>query len=84
MTVVTGNHGLLVSGPSQDDEGIIRISLLGSPDIVNYYSFTRGVGVDFRGGQIPEVRRSNDWTKSGIYHFQSCHGTLNCRFIDPA
>jgi len=55
MTVVTGNDGLLVSGPSQDDEGTIRISLLGSPNIVNYFSFSCGVGVSFTAARVQAV-----------------------------
>jgi hypothetical protein len=55
MTVVTGNDGLLVTGPSQDDEGTIRISLLVSPNIVNYFSFSRGVGVSFTAARVKAV-----------------------------
>jgi len=55
MTVVAGNDGLLVSGPSQDDEGTIRISLLGSPNIVNYFSFSREVGVSFTAAYVQAV-----------------------------
>jgi hypothetical protein len=55
MTVVTGNDGLLVSVSSQDDEGTLRISLLGSPNIVNYFAFSRGVGVSFTAARVQAV-----------------------------
>jgi hypothetical protein len=55
MTVVTDNDGFLVSGLSQDDEGTIRISLLGNPDIVNYFSFSRGMGVSFTAARVQVV-----------------------------
>ena len=55
MKVVTCSDGFLVSGSSQDDEGTIRISLLGSPDIVNYSSFSRGVGDSFTAARVQAV-----------------------------